>query len=257
MTFLSLLQRSVAIAFSLLLHGSIVTAGFFFANAETLPEEKIYRVSLAEFAPAQSSATPGQEGKGAPASGEPQPETPVSPVEPEAVSPPSKPAPVVTPKPATPTRPEPKPRNRVVQQQAQVTENRTEQTSAQELQSAALSQSPPETGSGTAQGGPRTIGGLSAYAEDAVDQRPSISRRVMPEYPDRARRMNMQGQVVVQLVVDVSGKPQQCAIYSSDPAGIFDEAALDAARRTRFLPGKVRGQPVNTIVLIPYKFALR
>lgn len=98
---------------------------------------------------------------------------------------------------------------------------------------------------------------MSAYAEDAVDQRPSISRRVMPEYPDRARRMNMQGQVVVQLVVDVSGNPQQCAIYSSDPAGVFDDAALAAARRTRFLPGKVHGQPVNTIVLIPYQFTLR
>ena len=67
----------------------------------------------------------------------------------------------------------------------------------------------------------------------------------------------MQGQVVVQLVVDVSGNPQQCAIYSSDPAGVFDDAALAAARRTRFLPGKVHGQPVNTIVLIPYQFTLR
>lgn len=256
MTSLSLLQRSVAIAFSLLLHGSIVTAGLLFASAETMPEEKIYRVSLAEFAPAQSSATPGKDGTAAPAPAETQPETPVRPVEPEIVPPPPKPAPVVTPKPTPHKRSVPPPQSSAVQARTQDTVQQTE-ASAQESQPAASPQNPAGTGGGTAQGGPRSIGGLSAYAEDVVDQRPSISRRVMPEYPDRARRMNMQGQVVVQLVVDVSGNPQQCAIYSSDPAGVFDEAALVAARKTRFLPGKVRGQPVNTIVLIPYKFALR
>ena len=256
MTSLSLLQRSVAIAFSLLLHGSIVTAGFLFANAETMPEEKIYRVSLAEFAPAQSSSTQGEGGTATPAPVEHQPETPVRPVEPEIVPPPPKPIPVVTPKPTPHKRSVPPPQNSAVQARTQDTVQQTE-ASAQGSQQAGGPQNPAGTGGGTARGGPRTIGGLSAYAEDAVDQRPSISRRVMPEYPDRARRMNMQGQVVVQLVVDVSGKPQQCAIYSSDPAGVFDEAALVAARKTRFFPGKVRGQPVNTIVLIPYKFALR
>ena len=112
-----------------------------------------------------------------------------------------------TPK-TTPAKPVPKFPKRREQTRPQRTENRTEQTAAPEPQSAALSQSPKGTDGDTARGGPRAIGGLSAYAEDAVDQRPSVSRRAIPEYPDRARRMNMQGQVVVQLVVDVSGKPQ-------------------------------------------------
>ncbi len=253
---MSLLPRAATFAFSLLLHGSIVAAGFLIANAEAVPEEKIYRVSLAEFAPAQASVIPREEEKATPAPAEHQPETPIEPVEqPEVVPPPPKPAPVVTPKP-TPARPVPQPQRRREQTRPQHTENKTEQTAVPEPQPAAPSH-PPEGTGGTARGGPRTIGGLSAYVEDAVDQRPSISRRVMPEYPDRARRMNMQGQVVVQLVVDASGNPQQCVIYSSEPAGVFDEAALAAARRTRFLPGKVGGQPVNTIVLIPYKFTLR
>lgn len=256
MTSLSLLQRCVAIAFSLLLHGSIVTAGFLFVNAETVPEEKIYRVSLAEFAPAQSSSTQGEGGTAAPAPVEPQPETPVRPVEPEVNPPPPKPTPVVTPKP-TPVRSVPQAQRRREQMRPQETESEATQASVPESQPSEPLQNPEGTGSGTTRGGPRRIGDLSAYAEDAVDQRPSISRRVMPEYPDRAKRMNMQGQVVVQLVVDVSGKPQQCTIQSSDPAGVFDEAALAAARRTRFLPGKVRGQPVNTIMLIPYQFTLR
>ena len=256
MNAMSPFQRAVTIAFSLLLHGSIIIAGLLFAKAETLPEEKIYRVSLAEFAPAQASVTPGQEGTAASAPVESPPEMPVKPVEPEVVPPPPKLAPEVRPKP-TPAKPVPQTQRRQEQTRPQETESRGTQANTPEPQPAAPPQNPEGTGSGTGRGGPRTIGGLSAYAEDAVDQRPSISRRVMPEYPDRARRMNMQGQVVVRLVVDVSGKPQQCSIHSSEPEGIFDEAALAAARKTRFLPGKVKGQPVNTIVLIPYRFALR
>lgn len=207
MNAVSLLQGVATFAFSLSLHGSIVTVGFLFANAKVLPEENLYRVSLAEFTPAQTSVIPGQEEQASPAHVEFQPEAPVEPVEPEVVPPPPKPVPEVTPK-TTPAKPVPKFPKRREQTRPQRTENRTEQTAAPEPQSAALSQSPKGAGGGTARGGPRAIGGLSAYAEDAVDQRPSVSRRAIPEYPDRARRMNMQGQVVVQLVVDVSGKPQ-------------------------------------------------
>lgn len=253
---MNLLPRATTFAFSLFLHGSIVTAGFLFANAESSPEEKIYRVSLAEFAPAQTSVTPGQEGKPDSAPAEPQPEAPVRTIEPEAVPPPPKPIPEMTPKP-TPTRPVPQAQRRREQTRPQETESGVTQANVPEQQPAAPSQNSEGAVGGTARGGPRTIGGLSVYAEDAVDQRPSISRRIMPEYPDKARRLNLQGQVVVRLVVDVSGNPQQCSIHSSEPEGLFDETALAAAKKTRFIPGKINGQPVNTIVLIPYKFTLR
>ena len=52
---MSFFQRAATLVFSLLLHGFIAIAGFFFASTEILPEEKAYRVSLAEFAPAQTS----------------------------------------------------------------------------------------------------------------------------------------------------------------------------------------------------------
>ena len=102
-----------------------------------------------------------------------------------------------------------------------------------------------------------SIGGLAAYDVDAVDQRPSIARRVLPEYPSKARRMNVQGRVDVRLVVDESGTPRECAVHRADPTGSFEDAALEAARKTRFIPGKVKGRAVNTVVLVPFVFALR
>ena len=250
--------RFATAGFSLFLHGAIIATGFLFSGASSPLEEKIYRVSLAEFAPA-SVAQPVAENVTT------VPQEPVAPeIPPPATTPeptpiptPQKPVPVPTPPKPTPhpqPRPETPPVKPVERKPAQTYTPPRPPEAQQRSTSHATANQP--SGEAT-RGGPRTIGGMSAYTEDIVDQRPSISRRVMPQYPDNARRRNVEGEVVVQLVVDVSGRPQQCTIYSSKPEGVFDRAALVAAEKTSFVPGKVNGQPVNTIVLIPYKFALR
>ena len=103
----------------------------------------------------------------------------------------------------------------------------------------------------------RTIGGLSAYDSDTLDQRPGITRRALPDYPDRARRMNVEGQVMVQVVVDKQGMPRNGQIVRASPTGYFEDAALRAVKRMRFTPGRLKGQVVNTVVMIPFAFRLR
>ena len=247
--------RFATAGFSLFLHGAIVATGFLFAGASSPLEEKVYRVSLAEFAPAsvaqpvaENVTTVPQE----PVASEISPPAPTP--EPTPIPTPPKPVPVPTPPKPTP-RPQPRPETPPVKP----VERKPPQTHVpSEVQQTSTSQATATQISGEAKrGGQRTYGGMSAYTEDAVDQRPSISRRVLPEYPGNAKRRNIEGTVVIQLIVDTEGKAQQCAIHSSEPKGLFDSAALAAARKTRFVPGKVGGQPVNTMVLIPYKFALR
>lgn len=104
---------------------------------------------------------------------------------------------------------------------------------------------------------PYQLGGLSAYEHSALDQRPRITRRVEPEYPAKARRMNVQGTVLVQMVVDAAGQPRNCTIVRATPDGFFEKAALSAARQMRFAPGKIRGQAVNTVVQLPFSFKLQ
>ena len=104
---------------------------------------------------------------------------------------------------------------------------------------------------------PHQIDGLSAYEYSALDQRPSVTRRADPEYPAKARRMSVQGAVVVQLVVDATGQPRNCTVVRATPNGFFEEAALAAARQMRFVPGKIKGQPVNTLVQLPFSFKLQ
>lgn len=197
---------------------------------------------LAEFAsPAPSVVAPAAV---------PQAEAPVEPKKPEPVVERPEPKPVVAEKPKTKKIST----NKSAQQPPKVEEEPAAPPAAPAKTATTAATGP----TGPAGSGPSmNIGGLAAYDVDSVDQRPSIASRVLPEYPSKARRMNVQGRVFVRLVVDASGSPKSCEVHKAEPAGYFEDAALAAAQKTRFFPGKVRGQAVNTVVLVPFVFALR
>nr|WP_321256791.1 energy transducer TonB [uncultured Pseudodesulfovibrio sp.] len=99
------------------------------------------------------------------------------------------------------------------------------------------------------------FGGIG-FAMDEVDEIPQVLRSVPPDYPYVAKRNRVEGEVVVRMLVTAKGKPQNLSINSSTPAGIFDDAALRAAKRWRFQPGKYKGEAVDTWVLLPFVFEL-
>lgn len=75
-----------------------------------------------------------------------------------------------------------------------------------------------------------------------------------PAYPDTAKRMRVAGTVSVDVVIDEDGK-----VISAEASGgpvTLREAAVQAARRARFSPTKLSGQPVKVSGVINYKFAL-
>jgi protein TonB len=75
-----------------------------------------------------------------------------------------------------------------------------------------------------------------------------------PLYPETAKRMRVSGVVVVDVVVDETGKVIS-AEASSGPSTLRD-AAVQAALRARFSPTKLSGQPVKVSGVINYKFSL-
>jgi protein TonB len=75
-----------------------------------------------------------------------------------------------------------------------------------------------------------------------------------PAYPETAKRMRIAGTVIVDVVIDEDGKVIS-AEASSGPVTLR-EAAVKAARRARFSPTKLSGQPVKISGVINYKFAL-
>jgi TonB family protein len=75
-----------------------------------------------------------------------------------------------------------------------------------------------------------------------------------PVYPDAAKRMRAQGVVIVEVILDESGKVVSAT--AKDGPAILRDAAVQAAHKARFTPTKLSGQPVKVAGVIQYKFAL-
>jgi periplasmic protein TonB len=75
-----------------------------------------------------------------------------------------------------------------------------------------------------------------------------------PAYPDTAKRMRTEGIVVVEVVVDETGKVIS-ALASSGPA-ILRDVAMSAATKAKFSPTMLSGMPVKVSGVINYKFSL-
>ncbi|HXM34040.1 MAG TPA: TonB family protein [Pyrinomonadaceae bacterium] len=74
-----------------------------------------------------------------------------------------------------------------------------------------------------------------------------------PEYPEEARRARAGGRVLVSVVVDETGKVISAEV--EDGPILFRRAALEAARKARFRPLLVDGQPVKVSGVLQYLFA--
>jgi TonB family protein len=73
------------------------------------------------------------------------------------------------------------------------------------------------------------------------------------ELTSEARKENVQGEVMIRLVVDTNGMPQAMQVVKPLPAGLSD-AAMAAVRKYRFRPATKDGKPVPVMVTIVVNF---
>jgi periplasmic protein TonB len=97
-----------------------------------------------------------------------------------------------------------------------------------------------------------------AKAQKKASQRvePKLKRNVTPDFPADAFDKGLSGVVTVAYTVDVEGRTQDVRIESSDPPGVFDEAATSAVKRWRFEPATVDGVPTEARLRISIRFTL-
>ena len=88
-----------------------------------------------------------------------------------------------------------------------------------------------------------------------VDEPPQPVVQVQPEYPEVARKAGLEGRVIVAAVVDENGNVIQASIHSSTNP-IFNDAALEAAKKMKFKPARQKDIAVKVKVLIPFVFKL-
>jgi periplasmic protein TonB len=76
-----------------------------------------------------------------------------------------------------------------------------------------------------------------------------------PQYPAMAKQARVQGPVVIQILVDESGRVVSAQVVSGNP--MLTANAREAAMRARFTATVLNGQPVKVQGVITYNFVLQ
>ncbi len=95
-----------------------------------------------------------------------------------------------------------------------------------------------------------------ALTEDVVDDPPSPRNRIIPIYPERAKQREIEGNVLVSVLIGTDGRIKNFQVLESNPPGVFDAAVEAALRQWTFEPARYRGNAVKTWVNIPFPFRL-
>lgn len=74
-------------------------------------------------------------------------------------------------------------------------------------------------------------------------------------YPQVAADAGIEGRVIVNMVVNEQGRPEQVAVVRGIGGGC-DEEAVRVVRDARFEPGRQRGEPVKVKLSLPITFRL-
>jgi protein TonB len=78
---------------------------------------------------------------------------------------------------------------------------------------------------------------------------------VRPVYPEFARAARLEGTVIMEAVLDTTGRVTQLRVIKSAP--MFDQAALDAVRQWQYTPSLYGGRPVSVLMTITVRFTLQ
>jgi protein TonB len=90
---------------------------------------------------------------------------------------------------------------------------------------------------------PFPIGGQAALAKNV-------------QYPELAKKAGIEGTVIVQAKIALDGTVEEAIILKGLPNTGFDNAALDAVKRTKWVPAKQRDKDVSVWITIPVAFVL-
>jgi protein TonB len=96
-------------------------------------------------------------------------------------------------------------------------------------------------------GGLRTIGGGVSS--------PVLTFKVDPEFSEEARRAKFMGVVLVNLIVDQNGNPQNVHVLRGVGMGL-DEKAVAAVKQYRFKPAREAGKPVAVELNVEVNFQI-
>ena len=146
---------------------------------------------------------------------------------------------------------------------------RTSPAMAQEPATAPNSTTPPgQAGAATtndagataqASSGVGTTGAARPATEEVTlpSQSAAYLNNPPPAYPAISKRLGEQGRVVVRVLIDEKGLPQQAELQTSSGHARLDQAALNAVMSWRYVPGRKAGRAQAMWFNVPITFDLK
>jgi len=96
------------------------------------------------------------------------------------------------------------------------------------------------------------------FVESVVDEKPEILSGPGLQYPDLLRQAAIQGRVLVQAIIDTTGRaePQSVKVIQSPNPG-FDQSAKNYMLGALFRPARVHGRAVRVLINVPIDFKIK
>ena len=95
------------------------------------------------------------------------------------------------------------------------------------------------------------------FTPKQVDRRPRILKPVTPVYPHQATINGIEGRVVLRFIVDEKGEVQDPEVIEAEPEGVFEEAALAAIVKYKFIPATIGKKNVKCLAMMPIGFEIK
>lgn len=90
-----------------------------------------------------------------------------------------------------------------------------------------------------------------------VKASPLYAENPKPVYPALAHRQNLQGTVILSVLVSKEGHVEKLKIHTGSGHTLLDASAMKSVKSWRFLPGIEADRPVAMEVLVPVHYKLR
>jgi protein TonB len=102
-----------------------------------------------------------------------------------------------------------------------------------------------------------TVSPTAVYTSTMVEERPERVGGPEPRYPEMLRQAGIEGQVVVECVIDTSGRaePGSIRVISSSHV-LFEQPAREAVKASVFRPARLDGRSVRVRVQLPLNFRM-
>lgn len=102
------------------------------------------------------------------------------------------------------------------------------------------------------------VPGILFGATDTVkvpekDARQAIVSKQEPAFPDVARQLKLSGQATIEVVIDTTGKVEQCDPVVGNP--IFTSAAIKAVKTWTFKPFNAGGKATKAVTHLTFDFS--